>query len=133
MGKKILVVDDEKDYQKLVKLTLEQAGFSVTTASDGEEALVKLEKEPPALMILDLNMPRMDGYEVCRRVRSDSRLRALPIIMLTVRRKPREQVKGLELGADDYMTKPFDSQELLARIEAVLRRSAPGLEKEQQQ
>lgn len=120
MKKKILLVEDEKTLAKALKFNLEKEGFHVTVAYDGEEALRALSQEKPALIILDLMLPVIDGYEVCRRVRRDS---DVPIIMLTARDEDIDKILGLELGADDYMTKPFNTRELLARIRAILRRT----------
>lgn len=123
MKKKILLVEDEKTLAKALKFNLEKEGFHVTVAYDGEEALRALSQEKPALIILDLMLPVIDGYEVCRRVRRDS---DVPIIMLTARDEDIDKILGLELGADDYMTKPFNPRELVARIKAILRRSSAG-------
>lgn len=120
MKKKILLVEDEKTLAKALKFNLTKEGFHVTVAYDGKEALRALSREKPALIILDLMLPVIDGYEVCRRVRRDS---DVPIIMLTARDEDIDKILGLELGADDYMTKPFNTRELLARIRAILRRT----------
>ena len=116
----ILVVDDEANIVELAKLYLEREGFGVAAAYDGQAALTRVEHDPPALMILDLMLPKVDGYEVCRRVRLRS---DLPIIMLTARDEDVDKIVGLELGADDYLTKPFNPRELVARVKAILRRS----------
>ena len=118
-GEKILVVDDEANIIDLARLYLEQEGYHVDTAADGAEALEKIGASQPALMVLDLMLPEIDGFEVCRRVRAES---DLPIIMLTARDEDVDKIVGLELGADDYMTKPFNPRELVARIKAILRR-----------
>jgi len=110
--KKILVVDDEKDVLDLVRRILTRGGFEIITASDGKEGLAKVYSEAPDLMILDINMPVMDGWEVC------------PIIMLTVRRTKKDQLKGLDIGGDEYITKPFYPTELIARVKTVLQRSS---------
>jgi|LFRM01.1.fsa_nt_gb DNA-binding response OmpR family regulator len=123
MRGKILVVDDEKTLVKALKFALEKEGFQVCTACDGEEALTAVEQEEPDLVVLDLMLPKLDGFEVCRRLRKE---RDLPIIMLTARGDDIDKILGLELGADDYMTKPFNPRELIARIKAILRRSAHG-------
>ena len=115
----ILVVDDEEAIIDLTRLYLENEGFAVESAKDGLEALEKVENSQPILMVLDLMLPRLDGWEVCRRVRATSNL---PIIMLTARDDDIDKIVGLELGADDYMTKPFNPRELVARVKAVLRR-----------
>ena len=121
----ILVVDDERRYRELLEMNLTRRGYRVLVAGDGISALNVAEVELPDLIVLDLMLPGMDGYEVCRRIREYS---AVPIIMLTARAEDTQKVRGLELGADDYVTKPFSADELLARIDAVLRRarSAPG-------
>ena len=116
----ILVVDDERRYRELLEMNLVRRGFRVLQAADGLSALNAVETEEPDLVILDLMLPDMDGYEVCRRIREYSQV---PIIMLTAKAEREQKIRGLELGADDYVTKPFAADELLARIEAVLRRS----------
>ncbi len=126
---KILIVDDEKTLVKALKFNLEKEGFRVREAYDGEEALQKVFEDPPDLIILDLMLPELDGLEVCRRIR---RKLDLPIIMLTARGEDIDKVLGLELGADDYLTKPFNPRELVARIKAILRRSVPREEGFQQ-
>ncbi len=121
MNKKILVVDDEQSIVTLIKYNLEQSGYSVITASDGEEGKNKAILEKPDLMILDLMLPKMDGIEVCKKLRQQKEL--LPILMLTAKDDEFDKVLGLELGADDYMTKPFSPREVVARVKAILRRS----------
>ncbi len=121
--KKILVVDDEKKIVDLVKLYLEKGGFRVFTAGDGLVALELFRKEKPSLVILDLNLPSMDGLDVCRALRKESEV---PIIMLTARDEETDRLIGLELGADDYVAKPFSPRELVARVRAVLRRTGGG-------
>ena len=116
----ILVVDDEQNIIELAKLYLEQAGFRVESANTGKAALDKVKAIDPALMVLDLMLPEIDGFEVCRRVRTSSNI---PIIMLTARDEDIDKIVGLEIGADDYMTKPFNPRELVARVKAILRRS----------
>lgn len=122
-GELILVVDDEANIIELARLYLEKEGFRVEEASSGEEALRLFEEMHPALIVLDIMLPAPDGWEVCRRIRSRSQL---PIIMLTAREDEVDKVVGLELGADDYLTKPFSPRELVARVKAVLRRSRPS-------
>lgn len=117
--KKILVVDDEKPISDIVKFNLEKEGFEVVTAYDGEEALQKVEDENPDLIILDLMLPKIDGLEVCREVR---KTKDTPIIMVTAKDQEIDKVLGLELGADDYVTKPFSNRELVARVKANVRR-----------
>jgi DNA-binding response OmpR family regulator len=120
---RILVVDDEPKIVQLVRDYLERAGFAVSTARDGTEALMRARQERPDLIVLDLGLPELDGLEVTRRLRRDS---GVPIIMLTARHEETDKVVGLELGADDYVTKPFSPRELEARVRAVLRRQAAG-------
>ncbi len=115
----ILVVDDEESVREVVKLYLTKEGFAVETAADGEEALRKIKATNPRLIVLDLMLPRKDGREVCREIRQEL---TTPIIMLTARGEELDRILGLELGADDYMCKPFSPRELVARIRAVLRR-----------
>jgi DNA-binding response OmpR family regulator len=116
-------VDDEANIVELARMYLEQEGFRVQSASDGATALEMVARQPPALMVLDLMLPRVDGWEVCRRIRADKSARDLPIIMLTARGEDVDKIVGLELGADDYVTKPFNPRELVARIRAILRRA----------
>ena len=122
--KKILLVDDEPNIVELARLYLENEGFLTTSAADGQEALAAIERDDFALVVLDLMLPRIDGWEVCRQVRAMSdRARAeLPILMLTARNEAIDRIVGLELGADDYLSKPFNPRELVARIRAILRR-----------
>ena len=115
----ILVVDDESHIVELAQMYLEQAGYSIESAGDGQEALALNRRLRPALVILDLMLPGLDGWEVCRRMRAES---DVPIIMLTARSDDIDRIVGLELGADDYVTKPFNPRELVARVRAVLRR-----------
>lgn len=115
----ILVVDDERNIVELAQMYLEQAGYRVDSASDGQEALTRARHRRPALVILDLMLPGIDGWEVCRRLRVEA---DVPIIMLTARSDDVDRIVGLELGADDYVTKPFNPRELVARVRAVLRR-----------
>jgi two-component system alkaline phosphatase synthesis response regulator PhoP len=115
----ILVVDDERNIVELAKMYLEQAGYRVDSASDGQEALTRARHRHPALVVLDLMLPGIDGWEVCRRLRAEA---DVPIIMLTARSDDVDRIVGLELGADDYVTKPFNPRELVARVRAVLRR-----------
>ncbi|MCK8817776.1 response regulator transcription factor [Natroniella sulfidigena] len=124
MSSKILVVDDEENIVELVKFNLEREGYQVLTAYDGAEALEKIKKKELDLVILDLMLPQVDGFEVCRQIRSDNKLNRLPIVMLSAKGEEVDKVLGLELGADDYVTKPFSPRELLARVKAVLRRSS---------
>ncbi len=121
MSKKVLVVDDEQSIVTLLQYNLEQAGFEVITANDGEEGMKKALDEQPDLMILDLMLPKMDGMEVCKQLRQQKMM--TPILMLTAKDDEFDKVLGLELGADDYMTKPFSPREVLARVKAILRRT----------
>jgi len=124
---KIIAVDDEQDIIELISYNLSREGFEVTTAMDGEEALKKIRAKSFDLAILDLMMPGIQGMELCRILRNDPRTKGLPIIMLTAKTEEVDRVLGLEMGADDYITKPFSPRELIARIKAVLRRSARAL------
>lgn len=121
MSNKILVVDDEKSIVTLLQYNLEQSGYSVITALDGEEGLNRAIAEKPQLIILDLMLPKLDGIEVCKQLRQQKIM--VPILMLTAKDDEFDKVLGLELGADDYMTKPFSPREVVARIKAILRRS----------
>ena len=121
--KKILVIDDEEDYLNLVKTILEPQGYSVLTATDGHTGMEKLSLEKPDLLILDINMPEINGFNVCEKIRTSGEFKHIPIIMLTVRRKEEDKIKGLETGADDYITKPFHPRELISRVKTVLRRA----------
>jgi two-component system KDP operon response regulator KdpE len=120
---KILVVDDEPQIRRVLRTTLTSHGYAVAEARTGEEALEQVRAERPDLILLDVNLPGMSGLEACREIRSSS---DIPIIMLTVRGSERDKVQALDAGADDYVTKPFGSEELLARIRAGLRRSSPA-------
>ncbi len=117
---KILVVDDEASIVNIISFNLKKEGYEVVTAEDGEMALDMAKSEKPDLILLDIMMPKMDGYEVCRKIRKDSEV---PIIMLTARADEVDKVIGLEMGADDYVTKPFGNRELIARVKANLRRT----------
>lgn len=117
---KVLVVDDDAAIRELASLYLRKDGFEVIVAADGPGAIERIESERPNLVVLDLMLPGMSGYDVCRQVRADSNL---PIVMLTARDDDVDKIVGLELGADDYLTKPFNPRELVARVKAVLRRS----------
>ncbi|MSR23076.1 MAG: response regulator transcription factor [Gemmatimonadetes bacterium] len=117
---KILVADDDRELRDILAFALRRAGYLVVEAMDGERALEAFRREGPNLVVLDVNMPKMDGFEVCRRIRAES---AVPILMLTVRGQEEDVVKGLDSGADDYMAKPFSPQTLLARIRALFRRA----------
>jgi two-component system alkaline phosphatase synthesis response regulator PhoP len=121
MTHKILVVDDEANIVKLVRAYLEQAGFIVVTAADGQTGLIQARREKPDLVVLDLGLPAIDGLDVARTLRREGNV---PIIMLTARVDDTDRIIGLELGADDYVTKPFNPRELVARVRAVLRRTS---------
>lgn len=129
-GETILVVDDETNIRELARMYLEQEGYRVVIATDGAQALAQIKQEPPAVLVLDLMLPQVDGWEVCRRVRAVSNL---PIIMLTARDDDVDKIVGLELGADDYMTKPFNPRELVARVRALLRRAGAAAAQPQSQ
>jgi len=122
--KRVLIVDDEPDIIELVSYNLGKEHFSVSTATDGTEALSKLREERFDLVVLDLMLPGMSGLDICRTLRNDPKTASLPIIMLTARGEEVDKIIGLEMGADDYLTKPFSPRELIARAKAVLRRSA---------
>ncbi|MEM7030058.1 MAG: response regulator transcription factor [Chloroflexota bacterium] len=126
MNELILVVDDDKSIVRVVKGYLEQANYTVLTAFDGETALHILRSEKPDLLVLDLMLPDQDGWEITRILRSDKTLAAIPIIMLTARVEDTDMIVGLELGADDYITKPFNGGALVARVRSLLRRSKFG-------
>lgn len=122
-GARVLVVDDDPLLVRLVRTHLERAGYRVLAAADGEKALDVAANELPDLVVLDLMLPKLDGYEVCRRIREFS---MVPVVMLTARGEPVDRLRGFEMGADDYLSKPFVPGELLARVRAVLRRSQQG-------
>jgi two-component system alkaline phosphatase synthesis response regulator PhoP len=126
MMPRILVVDDDKKIVRLVRSYLEQEGFQVLTAYDGETALHAIRRDRPDLVVLDLMLPDRDGWEITQRVRRDQNLAGLPIIMLTARVEDTDKIVGLELGADDYIAKPFNPREVVARVRAVLRRAGGG-------
>jgi DNA-binding response OmpR family regulator len=119
----VLVVDDEPNIQELVRLYLEKDGYRTELASTGEEAIRKLELTRPSLVVLDIMLPDIDGFEVCREIRKRG---DVPVLMLTARKDDIDKILGLELGADDYLTKPFNPRELVARVKAILRRYAAG-------
>jgi phosphate regulon transcriptional regulator PhoB len=126
----ILVVDDEPDIVELVAYNLKKEGFTVSSAADGQEALAKIRREKFDFIILDLMLPGMPGMEICRVLRNDPRTKNVPVIMLTAKGEEVDKILGLEAGADDYLTKPFSPRELLARIRAVMRRTAEKKEDE---
>jgi DNA-binding response OmpR family regulator len=120
----ILVIDDEKDLIELVRYNLEKEGYDIIAAGDGPSGMEVIRKHRPDLVVLDLMMPGMDGLAVCQQLRSDARVGRVPIIMLTAKATEADRIVGLELGADDYITKPFSPREVVARVKAVLRRSS---------
>ena len=122
--KRILIIEDDRDIVELVRYNLANEGYQITAALDGSTGLAALRKSPPDLLLLDLMLPRISGLEICREIRRDETLNRLPILMLTARGDEADRVVGLEMGADDYVTKPFGVRELLARIHALLRRTA---------
>ncbi len=127
----VLVVEDEEDILELVAYNLERAGMRVLKARNGVEAMALLLREKPALVVLDIMLPQMDGKEVCRRIRQGEHTRSIPVVMLTALTEEVDRVVGFELGADDYVTKPFSPKELVLRVQAILRRfQEPGAGKE---
>ena len=120
MAQTVLIVDDEKNIVNIIAFNLKKEGYEVLTAGDGEEAVAIADEKNPDLILLDIMMPKMDGYEACRKIREKHNM---PIIMLTARAEELDKVLGLEMGADDYVTKPFGTRELIARVKANLRRS----------
>jgi phosphate regulon transcriptional regulator PhoB len=128
--KTILLIEDDRDIVELVRYNLEKEGFRVTAVGDGASGLAQIRKSPPDLLLLDLMLPKLSGLEVCKEVRREPALNRLPILMLTARGEEADRVVGLELGADDYVTKPFSPRELAARIKALLRRVEPAGEAE---
>lgn len=119
---RILIIEDDKDIVELVGYNLAKDGFQVVSCGDGLTGLAQIRKSPPDLLILDLMLPKLSGLEICKQVRGDEKLNRLPILMLTARGEEADRVVGLELGADDYVTKPFSPRELVARVKALLRR-----------
>jgi two-component system phosphate regulon response regulator PhoB len=124
----VLIVEDEIDIAHLVSFNLERAGYKVTIAGDGREGLERALQEQPTLVVLDLMLPGMDGYQVLKEMQRDSRTHAIPVLMLTAKSQVDDRIKGLELGADDYLTKPFSPKELILRVQAIIKRnrSTPG-------
>jgi DNA-binding response OmpR family regulator len=121
--KRVLIIEDDRDIVELVRYNLSQEGFDLSSASDGIAGLTQVRKSQPDLLLLDLMLPKMPGLEVCREIRRDPALNRLPILMLTARGEEADRVVGLEMGADDYVTKPFSPRELVARVKALLRRT----------
>jgi len=120
MAKKIVLAEDEPQIARLVEFKLKKEGYEVTWKPNGEEALEAIRKEKPDLILLDIMMPVMDGYEVLRRIREDENLKSIPVVMLTARAQEKDVVKGIDSGAEDYITKPFHPAELLARVKRIL-------------
>ncbi len=127
MAARVLVVEDEEALSELLTYNLVKEGFTVSTAPDGDEALIALDEEKPDLVLLDWMLPNVSGIEIARQIRARAQTREIPIIMLTARGAEEDRVRGLEIGADDYLTKPFSMTELVARMRAVLRRTRPTL------
>ncbi len=123
--KRILIVEDDKDIVELVRYNLEKDDFQVQAVGDGVSALAQVKKSAPDLVVLDLMLPKLSGLEICKEIRRDASLNRLPILMLTARGDEADRVVGLEIGADDYVTKPFSPRELVARVKALLRRAEP--------
>ena len=130
MNMHLLIVEDEAALVELLRYNFEQEGFRVSSAADGEEALVMVAEDPPDIIVLDWMLPHLSGLEVCRQLRRRSETRAIPIIILTARGEEGDRVRGLDSGADDYLAKPFSPRELVARVRAVLRRARPALAEE---
>lgn len=122
---RILIIEDDKDIVELVRYNLDKEGYQTVSSGDGATGLAQIKKTPPDLLILDLMLPKLSGLEVCKEIRRQEKLNRLPILMLTARGEEADRVVGLELGADDYVTKPFSPRELVARIKALLRRVQP--------
>ena len=123
----VLIVEDEKDIARMIEYNLQKEGYATLSVQTGEDAFSAAKKETPDLIILDLMLPGMDGFETCRKLKGGEMTARIPVIMLTARSREADKVAGLELGADDYITKPFSPRELVARIKAVLRRGEPAL------
>jgi len=127
MNARVLVVEDEEALSTLLEYNLSREGFVVSTCADGDEAILSVEEDPPDLVLLDWMLPGISGIEICRRIRARSDLREMPVIMLTARGEETDRIRGLDTGADDYLTKPFSVPELVARVRALLRRSRPSI------
>ncbi len=125
--KRILIIEDDKDIVELVRYNLEKEDFQVLAMADGVSGLAQVKKSPPDLLLLDLMLPKLSGLEICKDIRRDASLNRLPILILTARGDEADRVVGLELGADDYVTKPFSPRELVARVKALLRRAEPAV------
>ncbi len=122
MTRKIVLAEDEPQIARLIEFKLKKEGYGVTTKENGEEALKAIKADKPDLILLDVMMPVMDGYEVLRRLKEDENLKSIPVIMLTARAQEKDVVKGIDMGAEDYITKPFHPAELLARVKRILGR-----------
>jgi phosphate regulon transcriptional regulator PhoB len=122
---RILIIEDDRDIVELVRYNLAQEGFQVTSVADGATGLAQIKKSPPDVLLLDLMLPKLSGLEICKEIRRDTSLNRLPILMVTARGEEADRVVGLEMGADDYVTKPFSPRELVARVKALLRRVSP--------
>lgn len=120
MSKKIVLAEDEPQIARLIEFKLKKEGYSVTSKENGEEALKAIKEDKPDLILLDIMMPVMGGYEVLRRLKEDENLKSVPVIMLTARAQEKDVVKGIDMGAEDYITKPFHPAELLARVKRIL-------------
>ena len=127
MAGSILIVEDEEALSELLEYNLSSEGFQVRVSADGDDAMLCLDEDPPDLMLLDWMLPGLSGIEICRRVRARAEMRDMPIIMMTARGEETDRVRGLDTGADDYLTKPFSIPELTARVRALLRRSRPTI------
>ncbi|WP_424929617.1 phosphate regulon transcriptional regulator PhoB [Amaricoccus tamworthensis] len=127
MCAKVLVVEDEEAISQLLAYNLGKEGFSVSVSADGDEVMLAVEEEKPDLVLMDWMLPNISGVELCRRLRKGQDTRAIPVIMITARGEEEDRVRGLDVGADDYVTKPFSMTELVARMRAVLRRTSPAL------
>jgi phosphate regulon transcriptional regulator PhoB len=123
--KRVLLIEDDRDIVELVRYNLEREGFQVAAATDGATGLAQIRKAPPDILLLDLMLPKISGLDICKEIRRDTSLNRLPILMLTARGEEADRVVGLEMGADDYVTKPFSPRELGARVKALLRRTEP--------
>ena len=126
MSRNVLVVDDEPNIVISIKFLMKQKGYEVRTASNGEEALQALNEKVPDLILLDVMMPKPDGYEVCQKIRATAKWKDIPVIMLTAKGREVEREKGFAMGADDYITKPFSTQELVAKVQAILEGKIEG-------
>ena len=126
---RVILIEDEKDIVELVRYNFRKEGFEVSSFTSGRDGLEELRRNPPDLVLLDIMLPDLDGFEICKRLRAEDRLRSLPVIFLTAKGEELDRILGLEIGADDYVVKPFSPRELVARVKAVLRRQARPAEK----